>query len=37
MLDFFCQENEDEVKCFWCLGTLKGWEQGDVPIKEHAK
>jgi baculoviral IAP repeat-containing protein 2/3 len=25
------------VQCAWCYGKLQGWEQGDNPLKEHAR
>ena len=34
---FYYLGTSDEVKCFHCDGGLKGWLEGDVPWKEHAK
>lgn len=28
---------DDMVQCAWCYGKLQGWEQGDNPLKEHAR
>ncbi|XP_066303441.1 baculoviral IAP repeat-containing protein 7-B-like [Branchiostoma lanceolatum] len=28
---------DDLVKCFWCDGGLKDWQQGDDPWVEHAR
>lgn len=28
---------DDMVQCAWCYGKLQGWEQGDNPLREHAK
>ena len=25
------------VQCAWCYGKLQDWEQGDNPLKEHAR
>lgn len=27
----------DSVRCYFCGGGLKNWEQGDIPMEEHAK
>ena len=28
---------DDTVQCAWCYGKLQGWEQGESPLKEHAR
>ena len=28
---------DDMVQCAWCYGKLQGWEQGDNPLREHAR
>ena len=25
------------VQCAWCYGKMQGWEQGDHPLREHAR
>ena len=25
------------VQCPWCYGKIQGWEEGDIPLKEHSK
>ena len=27
----------DSVRCYFCGGGLRNWEQGDVPMEEHGK
>ncbi|KAI8517615.1 Protein DETOXIFICATION 47, chloroplastic [Branchiostoma belcheri] len=27
----------DQVRCFWCEGGLKDWQQDDDPWEEHAR
>jgi hypothetical protein len=27
----------DEVRCFFCFGTIRGWEENDDPWEEHAR
>jgi hypothetical protein len=27
----------DGVRCYFCGGGLRDWEQGDVPMEEHGK
>uniref|UniRef100_A0A8C9SIG2 RING-type E3 ubiquitin transferase n=1 Tax=Scleropages formosus TaxID=113540 RepID=A0A8C9SIG2_SCLFO len=34
---FFYTGHNDNVKCFHCDGSLRNWEPGDDPWKEHAK
>uniref|UniRef100_A0A3B3XSJ8 RING-type E3 ubiquitin transferase n=1 Tax=Poecilia mexicana TaxID=48701 RepID=A0A3B3XSJ8_9TELE len=34
---FFYTGHGDNVKCFFCDGGLRNWEQGDDPWQEHAK
>ncbi|KAJ8027420.1 E3 ubiquitin-protein ligase XIAP [Holothuria leucospilota] len=34
---FFATGNDDEVKCFYCGGGLKDWDEGDDPWEEHAR
>lgn len=33
---FFYTGSGDKVKCFYCSGGLKDWEQGDDPWEQHA-
>ena len=28
---------DDMVQCALCYGKLQGWEQGDNPLREHAR
>ncbi|KAF4078333.1 hypothetical protein AMELA_G00198060 [Ameiurus melas] len=34
---FFYTGHSDNVKCFFCNGSLRNWEPGDDPWQEHAK
>ncbi|XP_071137536.1 putative inhibitor of apoptosis isoform X2 [Mytilus edulis] len=34
---FFYTGEEDVVRCHYCDGGLRHWEQGDVPWEEHAR
>ncbi|KAL4655338.1 baculoviral IAP repeat-containing protein 7-B-like [Arapaima gigas] len=34
---FFYSGHGDNVKCFYCDGSLRNWEPGDDPWQEHAK
>ncbi|XP_039591508.1 baculoviral IAP repeat-containing protein 7 isoform X2 [Polypterus senegalus] len=34
---FFYTGHSDNVKCFYCDGGLRNWEEGDDPWREHAK
>ncbi|XP_039214130.1 baculoviral IAP repeat-containing protein 7 isoform X1 [Crotalus tigris] len=34
---FFYTGQQDHVRCFYCDGTLRNWEQGDDPWIEHAR
>ncbi|NXO60442.1 BIRC1 protein, partial [Aramus guarauna] len=34
---FFYTGEGDRVQCFNCAGCLKDWEEGEDPVKEHAK
>ncbi|KAK3518487.1 hypothetical protein QTP70_001479 [Hemibagrus guttatus] len=34
---FFYTGHSDNVKCFFCDGSLRNWEPGDDPWQEHAK
>ena len=28
---------DDMVQCPWCYGKIQGWEEGDIPLREHSK
>ncbi|XP_070600554.1 baculoviral IAP repeat-containing protein 7 isoform X2 [Erythrolamprus reginae] len=34
---FFYADQQDYVRCFYCDGALRNWEQGDDPWIEHAR
>ncbi|XP_067410201.1 baculoviral IAP repeat-containing protein 7 isoform X1 [Emydura macquarii macquarii] len=34
---FFYTGQDDTVRCFYCDGSLRNWELGDDPWREHAK
>ncbi|KAG8131613.1 hypothetical protein E2320_009532 [Naja naja] len=34
---FFYTGQQDYVRCFYCDGALRNWEQGDDPWREHAR
>ncbi|KAM6454075.1 baculoviral IAP repeat-containing protein 7 [Liasis olivaceus] len=34
---FFYTGQQDYVRCFYCDGALRNWEQGDDPWTEHAR
>ena len=35
--DYSVTGPDDMVQCAWCYGKLQDWEQGDNPLKEHAR
>ena len=34
---FYCVEDNDSVRCWWCSAGLNQWDPGVRPLREHAR